>query len=267
MPPDRATDGTVAAFFDVDNTILRGASIFHLGVGLYRRKFLSLRDISHIMRINLRYALFGESAAGIEATRTKSLDAIKGRPSAQMAAVAEQVWDEVLSGRVYPGTRELLDRHVAQGHEVWLISASPTEVVSLIADRVGATGGLGTIAEREHGLYTGRLVGGLLHGPQKAVAVQRLAEQRSLDLTRCFAYGDSGNDIPMLQLVGNPCGINPDKRLRRYCAAHAWPVREFRAKRRAVRRSIRTAYRVGGFWAVWVVIQRLFGRPGRHSKL
>jgi HAD superfamily hydrolase (TIGR01490 family) len=247
----------VGAFFDVDNTILRGASSFHLGVGLYRRRLLSLRDIVRFARINLRYVLFGESESGLAAARTHSLDAIKGKPVAQMVAVAEQVWDEVLAARVYPGAKELVDRHLAQGHEVWLISASPTAVVDLVATRVGATGGLGTEAESVGGFFTGRLVGGLLHGPAKAAAAQRLAEDRGLGLAGSYAYGDSANDIPILSLVGHPCGINPDKRLRRYCREHRWPVREFRDKRRAVRRSLRAASRVGAAWAAWVVFQRL----------
>lgn len=264
-PQAQTLDTPVAAFFDLDNTIIRGASVFHLAIGLYRRKMLSLRDIGRLVGINLRYLMFGESAAGVEATRTKSLDAIKGRPAAQMAAVAEQVWDEVLAQRVYPGTQALLDQHLAWGHQVWLVSASPTEVLDLIADRVGATGALGTKAERRHGVYTGRLEGGLLHGPQKADAIHQLALQRGLELSQCYAYGDSGNDIPMLLLVGHPCAINPDKRLRRYCNTNEWPIREFRAKRRAVKRSLRTASRVGGLWATWVVLQRMLGAL-RHRR-
>jgi HAD superfamily hydrolase (TIGR01490 family) len=261
--PAQGQGGVVAAFFDVDNTIIRGASLFHLGMALYRRRFLSLGDIAQFFHINLRYLLLGESAAGVEATKTQSLEAIKGHPVAQMVTVAEQVWDEVLAGRVYPGAKDLIDAHLAVGHEVWLISASPTEVVQLIGERVGATGALGTVVEHAHGYYTGRLVGGLLHGPAKADAAQRLADARGIDLASSYAYGDSGNDIPILSLVGQPCGINPDKRLRRQCAANAWPVREFRAKRRAVRRSLRAASRMGGVWAAWVVVRRVLRGPGR----
>ncbi|MDR2348048.1 MAG: HAD-IB family hydrolase [Bifidobacteriaceae bacterium] len=252
-----APGAKVAAFFDVDNTILRGASIFYVGVGMYRWGFLKVKDIVRMARLNLRYMVFGESRAGLAATRTRSLDAIKDRPVAQMTAVAEQVWDQVLAGRVYPGTKELLDRHLAQGHEVWLISASPTAVVDLVAARVGATGGLGTVVEVRNGYFTGRLVGGLLHGPAKAEAALRLAEQRGIDLAASYAYGDSANDIPILSLVGHPTGINPDRRLRRHCRREHWPVREFRDKRRAVRRSMRAAYQVGAVWAAWVVAQRI----------
>jgi HAD superfamily hydrolase (TIGR01490 family) len=254
----------VAAFFDVDNTILRGASVFYVGLGLFRWGFLSPRDIIRMVQLNLRYAMFGESDSGVKAVRSGSLEAIRGRPVAQMAAVAEEVWDQVLAGRVYPGTRELLDQHLAQGHEVWLISASPTVVVDLVAARVGATGALGTVVESHKGHFTGRLVGGLLHGPAKAEAAIRLAKERGIDLTRSYAYGDSSNDVPMLSLVGHPTGINPDRRLRRHCRRCHWPVREFRDKRRAVRRSLGAFYRVGAIWAVWAVIQYLNRRRPSH---
>jgi HAD superfamily hydrolase (TIGR01490 family) len=254
----------VAAFFDVDNTILRGASVFYLGVGLYRWGLLSARDIFRMAQLNVRYLLLGESASGVEAARTGSLEAIKGRPVAQMTAVAEQVWDEVLIGRVYPGTRELLDQHLAMGHEVWLISASPTMVVDLVAKRVGAAGALGTVLEAEDGLFTGRLAGGLLHGPVKAEVALELAQEREIDLEASYAYGDSANDIPMLSLVGHPTAINPDRRLRRHCRRQRWPMREFRDKRRAARRSIRAAYRVGAVWAAWVAIQRVRRALGRR---
>jgi HAD superfamily hydrolase (TIGR01490 family) len=265
--PRANPDGAVAAFFDVDNTILRGASAFQLGVGLFRQRLVSLRDIVRFARINLAYALFGESDSGVEAARTHSLDAIKGRPVAEMVNVAEQVWDEVLAARVFPGAKALVDKHIAEGHEVWLISASPTAIVDLVAARVGATGGLGTNAEAIDGFFTGRLVGGLLHGPAKAAAASALAAERGIDLAASYAYGDSANDIPILSLVGHPCGINPDKRLRCYCREHRWPTREFRDKRRAVRRSLKAASRVGAVWVVWMVVQRLArGSRRRRSR-
>ena len=252
--------GGAAAFFDVDNTIVRGASLFHLGVAMKRRGIISVRDGIRFFRINLRYRLFGESQAGVEAAKTRSLEAIAGRTVAVMETIAEDVWDEVLSARVFPGAKDLIDMHLSAGHEVWLISASPKQVVSQIADRVGATGGLGTVAEQVDGVFTGRLVDGLLHGATKATAVSQLVAERDLDPAGCFAYGDSANDIPMLTLVGFPCGINPDRRLRRHCAKSGWPVREFRAKRRTVRHSARAAYRMGVVWAIWVVLRRVLSR-------
>ena len=104
-----------------------------------------------------------------------------------------------------------------------------------IAQRLGLSGALGTVAESVDGVYTGRLVGEPLHGPAKADAIRALAEHEGLDLSRCYAYSDSSNDIPMLQLVGKPCAINPDARLRAHAKAHGWRIRDYRTGRKAAK--------------------------------
>jgi phosphoserine phosphatase len=125
--------------------------------------------------------------------------------------------------------------HLDQGQRVWLVTAAPVEIASLIARRLGLTGALGTVAEHLDGVYTGRLVGDMLHGPAKAIAVQALAEREGLDLAACSAYSDSANDLPMLSLVGDPCAINPDPKLRSYARAHGWRIRDYRTGRKAAR--------------------------------
>jgi phosphoserine phosphatase len=107
------------------------------------------------------------------------------------------------------------------------------ELASILARRLGLTGALGTVAETKNGVYTGRLVGGLLHGEAKAAAIQALADREGLDLARCSAYSDSLNDLPMLTLVGHPNAVNPDLGLRAEAKIHGWPVYDFRSGRRA----------------------------------
>ena len=94
---------------------------------------------------------------------------------------------------------------------------------------------MGTVAEHVDGVYTGRLVGDLLHGPAKAEAIKALAARESLDLSRCSAYSDSYNDLPMLSLVGDPCAINPDAKLRAYAREQGWRIRDYRTGRKAAR--------------------------------
>ncbi len=258
-------EGTrVAAFFDVDNTIIRGASAFHLAVGLYRRGFFRKRDIVVFAFQQARYQAFGEDREQIDEIRSRALSIMRGHSVAEVTAIAEDVYDEVLSLRIYPGTRALLDAHLAAGHAVWLVTATPVEIGELIARRLGTSGALGTIAEHEDGYYTGRLVGDLLHGEAKASAVLALAEREGYDLARCHAYGDSTNDVPILSTVGNPCAINPDRRLRRHAAGAGWPVREFRGRRRQARRGANAASLAGLAWAGAVVVRavrrRLTGR-------
>jgi phosphoserine phosphatase len=94
---------------------------------------------------------------------------------------------------------------------------------------------MGTVSEHVDGVYTGRLVGDLLHGQAKAEAIKALAARESLDLGRCSAYSDSYNDLPMLTMVGDPCAINPDAKLRSHAREQGWRIRDYRTGRRAAR--------------------------------
>jgi len=247
--------GRVAAFFDVDNTIIRGASSFHLAVGLYRRGFFRSGDIVRFAVHQARYLTFGENRQQIDEVRQRALEIMQGRSVAEVVAIAEDIYDEVLSLRIFPGTQRLLDQHLRAGHEVWLVTATPVEIAEIIARRLGATGALGTVAEHRDGFYTGRLVGDLLHGKAKASAVRALAEREGLDLSRSFAYGDSTNDVPILSEVGFPCAINPEARLRRHAAEVGWPVREFRGRRNATRRGVDAATVAGSAWVLGLVVR------------
>ncbi len=240
----------VAAFFDVDNTIIRGASAFHLAVGLYRRGFFRRGDIFTFAWHQSRYLLFGENKSQIDDVRNRALSIMTGHSVAEVVAIAEDVYDEVLALRIFPGTQRLLDQHLAAGHQVWLITATPVEIGELIARRLGVNGALGTVAEHKDGFYTGRLVGDMLHGKAKAQAVRALAEREGIDLAASSAYGDSTNDVPILSEVGFPCAINPDSRLRRHAAEVGWPVRDFRDRRRKARRGVNAATLAGSVWVV-----------------
>jgi HAD superfamily hydrolase (TIGR01490 family) len=140
-----------------------------------------------------------------------------------------------MAERIWPGTRALAQMHLDQGQRVWLVTAAPVEIARTIAHRLGLTGALGTVAEQVDGVYTGRLVGDMLHGAAKAEAVRSLADREGLELERCAAYSDSYNDLPMLSLVGDPCVINPDARLRDHARAQGWRIRDYRTGRKAAR--------------------------------
>ena len=229
-------DPTAAAFFDVDNTIIQGASIFHLARGLHRREFFSTRDILGAAWKQLYFRVVGiEDPEHVAEARSSALAFIKGHRVEELEAIGEEIFDETMAERIWPGTRALAQMHLDRGQRVWLVTAAPVEIASTIARRLGLTGALGTVAEHVDGVYTGRLVGEMLHGPEKAVAVQTIAEQEGLDLSRCSAYSDSHNDLPMLSLVGDPCVINPDARLREHARAEGWRIRDYRTGRKAAR--------------------------------
>jgi HAD superfamily hydrolase (TIGR01490 family) len=232
--PPPVPDRTAGAFFDVDNTLMRGASIYYFARGLAARKMFGPRDLARMAWGQLSFRIRGaENSEHIDAAREAALTFVAGHEVADIVALSEEIYDESMADRIWEGTRGLAQRHLEAGQRVWLVTATPVELASIIARRLGLTGALGTVAESVDGVYTGRLVGGLLHGEAKAAAVAALAEREGLDLARCSAYSDSANDLPMLRLVGHPAVVNPDSDLRAEARASEWPVHDFRSGRRA----------------------------------
>jgi HAD superfamily hydrolase (TIGR01490 family) len=160
-------------------------------------------------------------------------------------ALGEEVYDEIIAEKIWPGTRELAQMHLDAGQQVWLVTATPYELAVTIAHRLGLTGALGTVAESVDGLFTGRLVGEILHGSGKAHAVRSLAIREGLNLKRCTAYSDSHNDVPLLSIVGTAVAINPDARLRSLARERGWEIRDFRTARKAARIGVPSALALG----------------------
>ncbi|HEY3530431.1 MAG TPA: HAD-IB family hydrolase [Nocardioides sp.] len=235
-------DPTAAAFFDVDNTMMQGASIFHLARGLHRRKFFTTREIASAAWKQAYFRIVGvEDPDHVASTRASALSFICGHTVEELQELGEEIFDEAMAHRIWPGTRALAQMHLDEGQRVWLVTAAPIEIAQIIARRLGLTGALGTVAEHVDGVYTGRLVGDMLHGPAKGEAVKALAEREGLDLGACSAYSDSYNDLAMLSLVGGPCAINPDARLRAYARQQGWRVRDYRTGRKAARAGLMAA--------------------------
>ncbi len=241
-----ASDPRAAAFFDVDNTVMQGASIFHLARGLYRRDFFTARDIGRFAWRQARFRVVGsEHLDDVHEARETALSFAAGHTVAELTGIGEEVFDEVMAAKVWPGTRALAQMHLDAGQRVWLVTATPVEVATVIARRLGLTGALGTVAETVDDVYTGRLVGEILHGAAKAEAVTALADREGLELAGCSAYSDSANDIPMLSLVGHPCAINPDAKLRAHAREHGWRVRDYRTGRKAMQVGVPAAAAAG----------------------
>jgi HAD superfamily hydrolase (TIGR01490 family) len=227
-------DPTAAAFFDIDNTVVRGASIFYLAMGLARRKFFTRRDVVGFVRNQVKYRMVGfENVSHMADATEMALGFVEGHAVSEVVTMGREIFDETIVAKVYPGTLAQARAHLDAGQRVWLVSAAPMELATIIAKRLGLTGALGTVSQIENGVYTGRLVGRPLHGPAKAEAIKALAVREGLDLSRCSAYSDSSNDIPMLSLVGDPCAINPDARLRRHARDMGWRIEDYRSGRRA----------------------------------
>ena len=236
---DTGPDPVAGAFFDVDNTIMQGASIFYLMRGLYRREFFRTRQIARAAWQQAYFRLAGTEDPGhIAHARSAALTFIAGHRVEELETLGEEIFEEAMADRIWPGTKALAQQHLDRGERVWLVTAAPVEIANIIASRLGLTGALGTVAEHIDGVYTGRLTGEMLHGPAKAEAVLALAHREGLDLERCAAYSDSANDVPMLSLVGDACAVNPDRKLRAHARTHGWRIRDYRTGRRAAKAAI-----------------------------
>ena len=219
----------IAAFFDIDNTIMRGASIYHLARGLVARRILKPKDLANYAITQGKFLISGrENLSDMAKVTENALSFVQGRSVEELTALAEDIYDDIMADKVWPGTVQLAHAHRTSGHQVWLVSAAPIELANVIATKLGLTGAVATVSEIIDGRYTGNLKSTPMHGPQKAQAVIDLAKQHNIDLASSFAYSDSSNDIPLLTSVGNPTAVNPDAGLRQYAEEHAWPIHDFR---------------------------------------
>ncbi len=259
-------DPTAAAFFDVDNTVIQGASIFHLARGLYKRRFFTTREIASAAWKQAYFRVAGvEDPEHVADARNSALSFIAGHTVDELRELGEEIFDEAMAHRIWPGTRALAQMHLDQGQRVWLVTAAPVEIAQVIARRLGLTGALGTVAEHEGGVYTGKLVGDMLHGPAKSEAVSALATREGLDLAHCSAYSDSYNDLPMLTMVGDACAINPDARLRAYAKEQGWRIRDYRTGRKAARAGLAVAGLGGALAGAAVATGSLVRRQRRDD--
>ncbi len=237
------------AFFDVDNTITRGSTLYFLGKGMYNRGFFTKRDIGAWVLANIRFRMTGtEKSEVISRFQKAATDFIGGHDVKEIRIIGEQIYSEFVSPSIWQGTIELAKEHLSSGDEVWLVTASPEDFANLIAERLGFTGAIGTKAEIKDGKYTGNLNGKLLHGKEKAIAITELTKAQGINLQDCFAYSDSHNDLPLLSAVGHPRAINPDAKLRIIAFAQSWPVHDFRRLRWLNRFIGPFISRLAGFW-------------------
>jgi HAD superfamily hydrolase (TIGR01490 family) len=225
---------TEAAFFDLDNTLLRGSSSFLFGKAAFERKFLSTRDFWRFALQQARFIWRGESKGMIDKIEDRALGLVEGHRVDELHGLIGVVFSDYIKPTLWPQSVALAQQHIKEGREVWIVTASPVEMGEHIANQLGLTGALGTHLEQKDGLLTGRLIGRPMHGKRKAKAIRELAKERNISLKRSFAYSDSVNDLPMLSRVGHPVAVNPDKALEKYAKAAGWNILDY--KKREIRR-------------------------------
>lgn len=237
---------TVAAFFDLDKTIIARSSAYAFG-----RQFMEsgLLSASGMMQMALGQAMYisgGHDHDQMEAARDQLSAMVTGWRADHVRRIAEESLHEVISPFVYKEAIDLIRHHRALGHDVYVVSASAAELVEPIAAELGVRETVATRLEVVDGVYTGE-VPFFCRGGNKATELRRIAAERGYDLSRCYAYSDSGTDEPMLSVVGHPVAVNPDKALRKIAEEREWPVRIFRSPVPLFRR---TGPRVSGIAAV-----------------
>ncbi len=247
---------SIGAFFDVDETLVRGATAFWAAREMFSQGFFSLRDLQYAARQTLRFVLLGENAGKIGEFGDRAAKVLEGNSVEHLLHLSEKVYDQYFVPHVYQATYERLKEHSAAGHQVWLISATPWLLAEVIARRLGASGGVGTRMQVSGDRLIGKLEGHLVHGPGKVKVLKEIAEQHQIDLSRSWAYSDSANDIPMLSAVGHPVAVNPDRELTEYARQQNWEILNARERRDVIRRgAIMAALVVGGgtavVWSAW----------------
>jgi len=216
-----------AAFFDLDKTIIAGSSTLAFGRPLYRAGFLRRGTLLRLGIAQISYMIFGADHDSLERARDEMLDLVSGWHKAEVDAIVAQTLGDVIEPLVFAEALFLIDEHKRSGREVYVVSASPEEFVTPIAKMVGIDKVIATKI-RTDGL--GRYVPELdryVMGPGKADAMRDVAAQDGIDLDGSFAYTDSFTDMPMLEIVGNPIAVNPEKELKEAAEANDWPILEF----------------------------------------
>lgn len=226
-----------AAFFDLDRTLISGSSVFALGWAAYRHGMMPTRDLIDDAMKSITFVFRGASDEKAEGVKNRVLMAIEGVPVADMRALGEDIIPQ-LESDVRREARGLVDLHHDAGRDTFIVSASPIEIVGDFAAAIGLTGGLGTVAEIRHGVYTGKLAEPFCYGEGKADAIRKLCRERGYDPRLCYAYTDSLSDLPMLEAVGHPIAVNPDRGLETVALQRGWPIVEFsRTRKKVIKRT------------------------------
>lgn len=213
------------AFFDLDNTLIRGSSMYYLAKVLVREKVLSRRELGRFASAQAKFIRSKTEDKKISQVITeRALTLIKGREQADLTKFLDMTVNEIIKGALYKEVVNKLTWHISRGDNTWLVTASPIEIAFNLAKKLKMNGALGTVSEVINGKYTGRLQGEVLHGPRKARAIFEMSTKANIDLTDSYGYSDSLNDLPLLCTVSNPVVVNPNAELLRIARKNNWEV-------------------------------------------
>lgn len=219
------THTPIAAFFDLDNTVLTQSSAVLWARFEHREGRLGRGQLLRLAWGMLQYRLALVDMAVV--TRQLAAD-MRGQSEAELIARSERWFEEMVKPCIAERAVECIHAHLAQGHTVALLTASTPYVAAPVARALG----LGeryicTRLEVRDGVFTGRCLEPVCYGPGKVHWARAFCEQHGLDFEGSYFYSDSYTDLAMLEAVSHPVAVNPDARLRRHAGRCGWPVERF----------------------------------------
>ena len=216
-----------AAFFDLDKTVIAKSSTLAFGKPFYKGGLVNRRAVLKSSFAQFVYLLQGADEDSMDKMRDYLKVLCAGWPVEQVNAIVAETLTELITPLVYAEALALVEQHHAAGRDVVIVSSSGEEVVGPIGKMLGVDHVVATKMTVKDGLYTGE-IDFYAYGDGKAVAMQALADANGYDLATSYAYSDSYTDLPMLELVGHPTAVNPDKALRKAAEGNGWPIVVFK---------------------------------------
>jgi HAD superfamily hydrolase (TIGR01490 family) len=252
-----------AAFFDLDKTVIARASVVAFGGPLRRRGLVNRRTVARAVFGQLLFLWFGADEEKMAKIRQSMLEVSAGWDRDEVRAIVEETLSDVIEPLIYAEAQELISLHRAAGDRIWLVSSAPSEIVEPLASMLGVDGAIASKAEiDELGRYTGKIEF-YAQGAGKAAAIRALAESHHLDLDESSAYSDSATDIPMLEAVGHPFAVNPDRALAKVAKDRGWEILQFS---NPVRLRDRASVRLPAFTGAVVLVGLLLAGLGRTRR-
>ena len=215
-----------AAFFDLDKTIIAKSSTLAFSKPFFDQGLLTRRAVLKSSYAQFIFLLNGADHDQMERMRIHMTNMCAGWDVAQVRSIVSETLHNIVTPLVFAEAADLIASHKLLGRDVVVVSASGEEIVAPIARALGATHAMATRMVVEDGKYTGD-VAFYCFGEGKVQAIQELAAREGYPLEYCYAYSDSVTDVPMLEAVGHPSVVNPDRGLRREAVERGWPVLTF----------------------------------------